>query len=193
MATSEVLLLQPVEGLGAEGDQVKVRAGYARNFLLPRKIAAPLTTANRKQVEALKKRRAEREVKELAGAQELAKKLEKVSIAFAVKTGEGGKMFGAITTNDLYDKLVQAGIEIDKKKIHLHTPVKNIGKHEIKIRLHPDVTVDLSFDVVSENPIESAPAPEAPKGEVTEKKSARRPKADKTEKTEKADKAPKAE
>ena len=183
MATSEVLLLQPVDGLGSEGDQVKVRAGYARNFLLPRKIAAPLTTANRKQVEALKKRRAEREVKELAGAQDLAKKLEKVSIAFAVKTGEGGKMFGAITANDLYDKLVQAGIEIDKKKIHLHTPVKVLGKHETKIRLHPDVTVDLSFDVVSENPIETAPAPEA-KGEVTEKKSARRPKTEKSEKAE---------
>ncbi len=173
MAHSEVLLLQPVEGLGSEGDQVKDRAGYAR------KIAAPLTTANRKQVEALKKRRAEREVKELSGAQELAKKLEKVSIAFAVKTGEGGKMFGAITSQDLYDKLVQAGIEIEKKKIHLHTPVKTLGKHETKIKLHPEVSVDLSFDVVSENPIEAAPAEEASKGEVTEKKSARRPKAKK--------------
>ena len=183
MANSEVLLLKPVEGLGSEGDQVKVRAGYARNFLLPGKIAAPLTTANRKQVEALKKRRAEREVKELAGAQELAKKLEKVSIAFAVKAGEGGKMFGAITSSDLYDKLVQAGIEIDRKKIHLHTPVKNLGKHEITIRLHPEVSIDLSFDVVSENPIEAAPA-EEPKGDVTEKKSARRPKSEKAPKAE---------
>lgn len=187
MAHSEVLLLQPVEGLGAEGDQVKVRAGYARNFLLPRKVAAPLTTANRKQVESLKKRRAEREIKELSGAQELAKKLEKVSIAFAVKTGEGGKVFGAITANDLYDKLVQAGIEIEKKKIHLHTPVKTLGKHETKIRLHADVSVDLSFDVVSENPIETAPAPEAPKGEYTEKKSARRPKSEKAPKAEKSE------
>src|ERR1700710_1924559 len=122
MAHHEVLLLKPVDGLGAEGDQVKVRAGYARNFLLPRQIAAPVTTANRKQVEALKKRRGEREVHELQGAQELGKKLEKTSIAFAVKTGEGGKMFGAITSSDLYDRLVQSGIEIDRKKIHLHTP-----------------------------------------------------------------------
>ncbi|MFT3867859.1 MAG: 50S ribosomal protein L9 [Nibricoccus sp.] len=179
MAHSEVLLLQPVEGLGSEGDQVKVRAGYARNFLLPRKIAAPLTTANRKQVDALKKRRAEREIKELSGAQELAKKIEKVSLAFAVKTGEGGKMFGAITAQDLHDKLVQAGIEIEKKRIHLHTPVKTLGKHETSIKLHSDVSVTVSFDVVSENPIEVAPAPEAPKGEHTEKKSARRPKAEK--------------
>src|SRR3954465_607377 len=99
MANCEILLVKPVENLGGEGDQVKVRAGYARNYLLPRNIAVPVTNANRKQVEALKKRRAEREAQELSGAQELAKKIEKTSLAFAVKTGEGGKMFGAITTN----------------------------------------------------------------------------------------------
>ena len=158
MAHTEVLLLKPVDGLGGEGDQVKVRAGYARNFLLPNKVAAPLTKANKKQVEALRKRRAEREAAEFSGAQELARKLEKASLAFAVKTGEGGRMFGAITSADLHDKLVEAGIELDRKKIHLFTPVKTLGKHEVKIKLHPEVTVDLSFDVVSENPIvESAP------------------------------------
>jgi large subunit ribosomal protein L9 len=173
MAYNEVLLLKPVDGLGAEGDQVKVRAGYARNFLLPREIAAPVTKANRKQVEALKKRRAEREAKDLEVSQDLAKKLEKTSIAFAVKTGEGGKMFGAVTSNDLYDRLVQAGIEIDKKKIHLFTPVKTLGKHEVKIRLHSDVTVDLSFDVVSENPIVPVAAPEAPPEKKYERRSDR--------------------
>jgi large subunit ribosomal protein L9 len=182
MAHSEILLLKPVEGLGAEGDQVKVRAGYARNFLLPRKIAAPVTLANRKQVESLKKRRAERESQEIQGAQELAKKLEKTSIAFAVKTGEGGKMFGAITANDLHEKLVQAGIEIEKKKILLHTPVKTLGKHEVKIKLHADISVDISFDVVSENPIvptaEEAAAAAAPA--KSEKKSYRK----KSEKSE---------
>ena len=183
MAHSEVLLLKPVEGLGAEGDQVKVRAGYARNFLLPRKIAAPLTIANRKQVEALKKRRGERESQELQGAQELAKKLEKTSIAFAVKTGEGGKMFGAITSTDLHERLVQSGVEIDKKKIHLHTPVKTLGKHEVKIRLHADVSVDISFDVVSENPIvpvaEEAPAASEKKFERRERSEKRSDRAEK--------------
>ena len=105
MAHTEVLLVKPVEDLGGEGDQVKVRAGYARNFLFPRKIAVPLTGANRKQVDALKKRRAEREQTELNGAQDVAKKLEKTSLAFAVKTGEGGKMFGAITAQDIHAKL----------------------------------------------------------------------------------------
>ncbi|MEO0054933.1 MAG: hypothetical protein RLZZ50_880 [Verrucomicrobiota bacterium] len=160
MAHHEVLLLKPVAGLGGEGDQVRVRAGYARNFLLPTKAAAPLTQANRKRIDSLKKRRVEREAAELSGAQELAKKIAKVSIAFVVKTGEGGKMFGAITSADLHQKFVEAGVEIDKKKIHLHTPVKTLGKHEVAIKLHPEVSVDISFDVVSENPIEQAPAAE---------------------------------
>ena len=168
MASSELLLIKPVDGLGGEGDQVKVRAGYARNFLLPRGYAVPLTQSNKKQVEALKKRRGEREAQELAGAQELAKQLEKVSIAFVVKTGEGGKMFGAITVNDLHDKLAASGVNVEKKKIHLHTPVKTLGKHEVEVKLHAEVSVTVSFDVVSENPIEvaeEAPAAEAPKKE----------------------------
>lgn len=159
MAYSEVLLVKPVDGLGGEGDQVKVRAGYARNFLLPRNIAVPLTTANRKQVEALKKRRAMREADELTGAQALGKQLEKISLAFAVKTGEGGKMFGAITAADVHEKVLAAGITIEKKRIHLHTPVKTLGKHTVNVKLHPEVTIELNFDVVSENPI-NAPVDE---------------------------------
>lgn len=156
MAYSEVLLLKPVDGLGAEGDQVKVRAGYARNYILPRAIGVPVTKANRKQIEALKKARALREAKELDGAQAIAKQLAKVSLAFAVKTGEGGKMFGAITVNDLHDKITQAGVIIEKKRIHLHTPAKTLGKHTAKVKLHPEVTVEVDFDIVSENPIEPA-------------------------------------
>lgn len=153
MANSEVLLLKPVDGLGAEGDQVKVRAGYARNYLLPNGMAVPLTVANRKQVESLKKARAVREAKELEGAQTIAKKIEQTSIAIAVKTGEGGKLFGAVTANDIHEKLAAAGVEIEKRRIHLGQSIKTLGKHEVKIRLHADVTVELSFDVVSENPI----------------------------------------
>jgi large subunit ribosomal protein L9 len=169
MANSEILLLKPVEGLGGEGDQDKVRAGYARNYLLPRGFAAPVTVANRKQVDALKRRRAERESLELNGAQELAKKLEKTSFAFAVKTGEGGKMFGAITGSDVHDKLTAAGFSIDKKRILLHTPVKTLGKHTVKVKLHADVTVELAFDVVSENPIEVAAPEVKPAGRADRK------------------------
>ncbi len=164
MANSEVLLIQPVDGLGAEGDQVKVRAGYARNFLLPQGLAVPLTVSNRKQVEALKKARGLREAKELNGAQELAARLQKAAVAIAVKTGEGGKLFGAVTVNDLHDKLAAAGLEVEKRRIHLGQPVKTLGKHEATIKLHPEVSVEVSFEVVSENPIipaavEAAPAP----------------------------------
>lgn len=180
MATREILLVKPVEGLGGEGDQVKVRAGYARNFLLPRKIAVPVTRANRKHVDALKARRALREQTELTNAQELGKKLEKTSMAFAVKTGEGGRMFGAITATDIHEKLVASGIEIDRRKIHLFTPIKTLGKHTVKIRLHAEVTVELPFDVVSENPIEptaeeAPPAEKAGRREGGERRGERRP------------------
>ncbi|MBX3736238.1 MAG: 50S ribosomal protein L9 [Candidatus Didemnitutus sp.] len=165
MAHNEVLLLKPVDGLGAEGDQVRVRAGYARNFLLPQGIAVPLTVSNRKQIEALKKARGIREAKELNGAQELAEKLKKANIAIAVKTGEGGKLFGAVTGNDLHDKLVAAGIEVEKRRIHLGQPVKTLGKHEVTIKLHPEVSVEISFEVVSENPIIPAAVEAAPAGD----------------------------
>jgi large subunit ribosomal protein L9 len=156
MANNEVLLLKPVDGLGAEGDQVKVRAGYARNYLLPQGMAMPLTQSNRKRVDALKKARALREAKELDGAQALAKQIEKTSIAIAVKTGEGGKLFGAVTVNDIHEKLTAAGVTLEKRRIHLGQPIKTLGKHEVKIKLHADVSVELTFDVVSENPIEPA-------------------------------------
>ena len=159
MSQKEILLLKPIEGLGAEGDQVKVRPGYARNYLLPRKIAVPVTAANRKQVAVLKERRSTREAQELDGARTLAAQIEKANIAIAVKTGEGGKMFGAVTANDLHDKLTAAGVSIEKKRIQLPTPVKTLGKHTAKIKLHAEVTVDLPFDVVSENPIVPAAEP----------------------------------
>jgi len=156
MANHEVLLLKPVDGLGAEGDQVKVRAGYARNYLLPQGMAMPLTQANRKRVESLKKARGLREAKELDGAQALAKQISKAAIAIAVKTGEGGKLFGAVTAANIHEKLTAAGVTVEKRRIQLGQPIKTLGKHEVKIKLHADVSVDLIFDVVSENPIEPA-------------------------------------
>ena len=154
MPVNKVLLLQKVEGLGAEGEEVTVKPGYARNYLLPRKMAIPLTHANRKQMDALKARREEREALELAEAKALAEKINALSIGIAVKTGESGKMFGAVTANDLFTKISEAGIEIDKKKVGLLAPVKELGRHTTEIRLHPEVSAELSFEIVSENPIE---------------------------------------
>ncbi|MCC5839799.1 MAG: 50S ribosomal protein L9 [Opitutales bacterium] len=154
MAHSELLLLKPVDNLGSEGDQVTVRVGYARNYLLPRGIAVPLTRANRKQMEALRARAEKRKQDELAVAQALAEKIGKLSIAFAVQTGPGGKMFGSVTAQDLINRIGEEGIAIDKKQVNLYTPVKSLGKHTTKIKLHPEVTVEFEFEVVSENPIE---------------------------------------
>lgn len=157
MAHSDILLLHPVEGLGGEGDQVRVRAGYARNFLLPRRMAVPMTEANRKQVEALRKAREARETGELERARALAEKITQSRVAIAVKTGEAGRMFGAVTAAELHAKLEESGIVVERKRVQLPTPVKTLGQHTTEIRLHPDVVAELTFDVVSENPID-APA-----------------------------------
>jgi len=154
MAHSEVLLLAPVPNVGGEGEKVSVRSGYARNFLIPRKLAVPATRSSMKQVEALQRRRAEREAQELQEAQSLLAKIEGMSLALVVKTGEGGKMFGAVTAQDLVAKIAENGVEIDRKAVHLPAPVKTIGDHTVTIKLHPDVQGELRFEVVSENPIE---------------------------------------
>jgi len=161
MANSQVLLLQPINGLGAEGDTVTVHAGYARNFLLPRKQALPITQANKKHVESLLKAREAREQKEFENARELSEKIEKISIAIAVKTGEGGKMFGAVTANDLIERLKEEGVELVKKQLGLAQPIKDLGSHSATIKLHADVEAELKFEVVSENPIEEAATEDA--------------------------------
>jgi large subunit ribosomal protein L9 len=153
MATAEILLLEKIDGLGAEGSKVTVRAGYARNFLLPRKKAIPVTHANRRQIEALLKRREAREKDELTEAKNLREQLLALSIVFSVKTGAKGKMFGAITHADLLERLHEAGFEIDRKKLHMDS-VKELGRHQAEVRLHPEVVVELPFEIVSENPIE---------------------------------------
>ncbi|NBB79715.1 MAG: 50S ribosomal protein L9 [Verrucomicrobia bacterium] len=154
MANNQILLLQPINGLGAEGDTVTVRAGYARNFLLPRKLALPITQANKKHVESLLKAREAREQKEFEQARELGDRVARTSVAIAVKTGERGKMFGAVTANDLIQRLQEEGVELDKKQLQLAAPIKELGSHTVAIKLHPDVETELKFEVVSENPIE---------------------------------------
>lgn len=156
MATSKVLLVKPIDNLGAEGDQVSVKAGYARNFLLPRKLAVPVNKANKKQIEALLKARQIREAKELESAQALEKAIEGLSLAFAVKTGENGKLFGSVTVADIVAKIAESGIELPKKAVRLENPVKDLGKHVAHVKLHEDVKFDIEFEVVSENPIDDS-------------------------------------
>ncbi|MFO8026891.1 MAG: 50S ribosomal protein L9 [Opitutales bacterium] len=160
MANNQVLLLQPINGLGAEGDTVTVRAGYARNFLLPRKLALPITQANKKHVDSLLKAREVREQKEFEEARTLGEKIEAANIAIAVKTGEAGKMFGAVTANDLIERLKEEGIKLSKKQLSLPAPIKELGSHTVAVKLSNDVSAELKFEVVSENPIEESAADE---------------------------------
>lgn len=160
MANNQILLLQPIIGLGAEGDTVTVRAGYARNFLLPRKLALPITQANKKHVEALLKAREVREQQEFEAARTLGEKLEATHIAIAVKTGEAGKMFGSVTANDLIERLKEEGIELSKKQLALPAPIRELGSHTVPIKLSADVSAELKFEVVSENPIEESASAE---------------------------------
>jgi large subunit ribosomal protein L9 len=184
---TEVILLENIVGLGGESDHVKVAAGYARNYLFPQRLAVPLTSANKRQIEALKQRRAEREAHEFNAMSELAKSLSKLSVTIAVKTGEDGKLFGTVTPGMVADELKNKfDVTLDKKKIHLEHPIKTLGEHEIEFRLHPEISTTMKIHVESSTPL---PAPtETParegregrrrEGEHTEKRGNRRESAE---------------
>jgi large subunit ribosomal protein L9 len=147
MANAQVILKEKIEGLGAEADVVKVRAGYARNFLIPQGKAFEASRANLRHVEALKVERARREGEELIAAQELATKISKLKPKFVLSTGQGGKAFGSVTNIDIHKELEAAGIVIDRHAIELDKPVKKSGKSEVIVRLHPEVTATLTISV----------------------------------------------
>ena len=154
MATTEVLLVEHIQKLGSEGDIVKVRPGFARNYLIPQKKALPLNLANKRRLDALKQSRAMRESEELQKAQEIATKLKEVKIAVAVKTGSGGKLFGSVTSNHILEKLSESGFTMDKKHFVSFSPIKELGKQNVMLQLHREVEAEVEVEVVSENPIE---------------------------------------
>lgn len=171
MAKTEVILTQPVFGLGAESDQVKVAAGYARNFLLPQGLAIPLTGANKRRLESLSAKRAERESQELNNMLELSKGFTKLILVIKVKTGEDGKMFGAVTSGTISDELkTQFEIALERKKINLTEPIKSLGDHEIDLKLHTEVHATLKVRIESQNPPPAPVVEAAPAGEKTEKR-----------------------
>jgi large subunit ribosomal protein L9 len=177
MAKTEVILTHNIVGLGAESDQVKVAAGYARNYLLPHGLAIPVTAANKRRLESLRQRRAEREAHELNTMTELAKSISKLICQITVKTGEDGKMFGTVTSGMIADQLkTQFDVSLDKRKIHLEQPIRSLGDHEVELRLHADVTTTLKVNVQSTTPpaeLPAAPAGEPKKEERTEKRGRR--------------------
>jgi large subunit ribosomal protein L9 len=147
MAYAQVILKEKIEGLGAEADVVKVRAGYARNFLVPQGKAYVANRSNLRHVEALKASRARREAEEIAAFQEIATKLSKLKPKFTLSTGQGGKAFGSVTSMDIHKHLEEAGIVIDRHAIELDKPIKKSGKTDVTVRLHPQVIALLTVAV----------------------------------------------
>ena len=163
MPLTELILTENVPSLGAEADVVKVRRGYARNYLLPHGKAHEVTPASLRQLDTLKAKRAEREARELNEAEELARRIGKARIIFTLETGETGKAFGSVTAQDIVNRLKnELGAEIDRHKIALERPVKDTGEHQVAIKLHHDVTAQLVFQVKSaEEPKTEAVTPAA--------------------------------
>jgi large subunit ribosomal protein L9 len=149
MANAQVILKEKIEGLGAEADVVKVRAGYARNFLIPQGKAYEATRTNLRHVENLKSARAKREAVELEEAQALATKISKLRPKFVLELGQGGKAFGSVTSLDIHKELEAAGIKIDRHAIELEKPVKKSGKTDVVVRVHPEVSTILTINVES--------------------------------------------
>jgi large subunit ribosomal protein L9 len=147
MANAQVILKEKIVGLGSEADVVKVRAGYARNYLVPQGKAYEATKANLRHVEALNSARAQREAEELVEAQALATKIAKLKPSFTLSTGQGGKAFGSVTSMDIHKELEAAGIVIDRHSILLDKPVKKSGKTEVEIKLNPQVSATLTITV----------------------------------------------
>jgi large subunit ribosomal protein L9 len=150
MATTEVILTEKIESLGAEADVVKVRAGFARNYLVPRGKAFEITPATLRRITALKTKRAEREAKELNDANDISRRISKMKLSFELETGETGKAFGSITSSDIAARLkseLGGQHEIDRHRIQLERPIKESGPQEIVIKLHSEVSATLHITV----------------------------------------------
>jgi large subunit ribosomal protein L9 len=174
MPKTEVLLIHNVIGLGGESDLVKISTGYARNYLIPQGLAVPVSLGNKRRVEALRQRRADRETKELSSMSELGKSLSKVTLTVSVKTGDDGKMFGSVTSGSIADALkTQLEVSLDKRKINLEKPIQAVGEYEIELRLHAEVHATFKLIVKSANPLPEPVA--APVADIskTEKRSYR--------------------
>lgn len=146
----EVILREEVENLGTRGEIVKVREGYARNFLLPRRLAVPATGANKKIVEQERQAWLKKEAKLASEAQELATMLAPIVITIQQKAGENDQLFGSVTAKDIADALAAQKFEIDRKKIILDEPIRHLGEFKVNVKLHRDVTTPITVKVEKE-------------------------------------------
>ena len=153
MAHTKVLLREDVDDLGARGEIVRVRAGYARNYLLPRNLAVEATAGNVKGIEAERAALLKKEAKERATAEGQAQQIDAIQLEFKRKAGEQGALYGSVTSMDVAEALKERGYEIDRHRIHLREPLKRVGEYTVPVRLHREVTIDLKVRVVPEGEV----------------------------------------
>ena len=146
----KLILTQDVSGLGAPGDVVEVKDGYGRNYLLPRGLATAWTKGGEKQVAQIKRAREVREVRDLDSATAIKKSLEGLKVTLAARTGDTGRLFGAVTVSDVVDAITKAGgPSVDKRKVTIVSPIKTVGSHKVEVRVHPEALASMTVDVVS--------------------------------------------
>ena len=153
MAHTKILLREDVDDLGARGEIVRVRAGYARNYLLPRKLAVEATSSNVKQIEGERAALLKKEASERTTAEGQAQQISKLVLEFKRKSGEQGALYGSVTSMDIAESLKERGYEIDRHRLHLREPIKRLGEFTVPLRLHREVSIDLQVKVVPEGEV----------------------------------------
>lgn len=153
MAHTKVLLREDVDDLGARGEIVRVRAGYARNYLLPRNLAVEATAGNVKGIESERAALLKKEAKERASAEAQSAQMGSLQLEFKRKAGEQGALYGSVTSMDVAEALRERGFEIERHRIHLREPLKRLGEYTVPVRLHREVTIDLKVRVASEGEV----------------------------------------
>jgi large subunit ribosomal protein L9 len=144
----KLILTQEVTGLGAPGDVVEVKAGYGRNYLVPRRLAMPWTRGSEQQIDMIKRARSAREIRSLDDAKEAASRLSGLRVKLQTRAGAGGRLFGSISTADIAAAVKTAGgPDLDRRKIEVRNPIKTIGSHQVAVRLHPEVSANLEIEV----------------------------------------------
>ena len=145
----DVILREDVKTLGKAGELVRVKPGYARNFLLPRGLAFEATEGNKRRIAAEQKARSAKVAEQRTGAEDEARKLSTVAVTITARAGEEGRLFGSITSQDIADALEKQGVAVDKRRIELEHPIKMLGWHTVPVRLHADVTAEVRVQVVA--------------------------------------------
>jgi len=154
MAHTQVLLREDIDNLGARGEIVRVKAGYARNYLLPRNLAVKATANNVRQIEGERAALVKREAKERSTAEAQAEQLRNLTLSFERKVGEAGVLYGSVTSMDIAHALQEKGYEIDRRRVVLREPIKRFGNYSVPVRLHRDVTIELPISVLGEGGVE---------------------------------------